>query len=421
MNKKIFFYLYFFLFFLGGLFFFPQNTLAEEKDDRLKFEPQISIPGSKFKRGTEISIDYSTTFIAEYLKAIYDYLLSVIGIVAAIALMIGGALWLTAGGSNERVSQAKSWITGSLTGLVLALTSYLILRTINPHLVQFTPTEVVKIEQITSGCCEYTPRGFNEGETVAEQITSVECYKIFTTKNPKKPEDALYVNNEKMLAPISTSSYQSLEEHLREERFSTKKRANYATGKCETFGYCEIMATSAQNRGREEFKDRNERTVVAQMSQSQCEGLNGARNNSSGTRGPLVTIFYDKETFEAEENNERFSLHKDNLRKHCEGRGNGSSCKNSKNVYCYCYYGMPYINWGVRNEPCGDDGGKCIPHKGLPDDVRTEEWKKMCQNKDINSRSCDDNTKEGNLICCEPKGIWGGYNPVENYSSYPKP
>jgi hypothetical protein len=49
-------------------------------------------------------------------------------------IMLGGLLYLTAGGSPERVSNAKSYISNALIGLILALTSYFLLQTVNPAL-----------------------------------------------------------------------------------------------------------------------------------------------------------------------------------------------------------------------------------------------------------------------------------------------
>lgn len=73
-------------------------------------------------------------WIAIYIYAVYNYLLGIGGFLAAIALMIGGVLWLISAGNANRVSQAKSWITGSLTGLLILLTSYVFLYEINPNL-----------------------------------------------------------------------------------------------------------------------------------------------------------------------------------------------------------------------------------------------------------------------------------------------
>jgi len=84
-------------------------------------------------------------WIAEYIVGIYKYGIGVAGILAAIVLMWGGVVWLTAGGNQQRVTEAQGWIKGSLTGIVLLMTSYLILYQINPDLTIFN---AVKIKQI---------------------------------------------------------------------------------------------------------------------------------------------------------------------------------------------------------------------------------------------------------------------------------
>lgn len=71
---------------------------------------------------------------AQYISKLYEWTISVTGILAGIMIMIGGLLYLTAGGSPERVSNAKSYISNALIGLILALTSYFLLQTVNPAL-----------------------------------------------------------------------------------------------------------------------------------------------------------------------------------------------------------------------------------------------------------------------------------------------
>ncbi|MEK7097259.1 MAG: hypothetical protein AAB906_00215, partial [Patescibacteria group bacterium] len=61
-------------------------------------------------------------------------------------MMIGGFIWLTAGGNQSRIGEAKSWIGASLTGLIIALSSYLILYQINPELTKFAPLKVAWVK-----------------------------------------------------------------------------------------------------------------------------------------------------------------------------------------------------------------------------------------------------------------------------------
>ncbi len=137
------------------------------------FKPQVEIPDSEFKKGGEVPITPKS--IGEYIKAIYKYAIGIVGILATIVLMFGGIIWITAGGNAERVGNAKAWIGAALTGLVLALTSYLILNTINPSLVTFEPIIAEQTEEAVKGCCEF----YYEGNAVqsAEMMTDKECNK----------------------------------------------------------------------------------------------------------------------------------------------------------------------------------------------------------------------------------------------------
>jgi len=140
-------------------------TDSTQQTGAANFTPQIGIPGSEFQQGASIAVSNNTATIANYVKAIYKYLIGIVGITAAIMLMVGGVVWLTAGGSPERVKQAQDYIVGSLTGLALALGSFLILGMINPALVNFrisgigtvsspAPSSSTTVSGVsTTGCC----------------------------------------------------------------------------------------------------------------------------------------------------------------------------------------------------------------------------------------------------------------------------
>lgn len=115
--------------------------------------PDLQIPigdFSKFSGPTELEIGgkkyLQIPWIAEYIAAIYNYALGIVGIVAIIMIAIGGTIWLTAGGSPDRVNQAKDYIKGAVIGLFLALGSYLILYEINPGLVKLKPLSIRYLE-----------------------------------------------------------------------------------------------------------------------------------------------------------------------------------------------------------------------------------------------------------------------------------
>ena len=95
---------------------------------------QIDIPGLILTKGkaiacTNINGNQVCKFpwIAEYIAGIYRYAIGIVGILSAVVLMIGGILWIVAGGSATMIGEAKAWIGASLTGLVIPLISVLIL------------------------------------------------------------------------------------------------------------------------------------------------------------------------------------------------------------------------------------------------------------------------------------------------------
>lgn len=106
---------------------------------------------TKFSTPTACVDDATKTcvpWIGDYIANIYKYGIGIVGILAAVVLMFGGVVWLTAGGNQSRIGEAKSWITASLTGLVLALTSYMILYQINPDLVNSNPLRIKSVDKI---------------------------------------------------------------------------------------------------------------------------------------------------------------------------------------------------------------------------------------------------------------------------------
>ncbi|HTX86588.1 MAG TPA: hypothetical protein VMC41_00795, partial [Candidatus Nanoarchaeia archaeon] len=83
---------------------------------------QVPIPtfqGGQTTFTGSIKFNNSTAPIAQYIMLIYTFAVSAVGIVAAVVLMIGGLMWITAGGNASNVSEAKAMITASITGLVL--------------------------------------------------------------------------------------------------------------------------------------------------------------------------------------------------------------------------------------------------------------------------------------------------------------
>ncbi|MFA6306657.1 MAG: pilin [Patescibacteria group bacterium] len=115
---------------------------------------QIDIPGLNLTKGSAIKCTEQNgkkicnmPWIGEYIAGIYKYAIGIVGILAAVVLMIGGVMWIVAGGSATMIGEAKSWIGASLTGLVIALCSYIILYQVNPALVGFNGLNIQIVDQ----------------------------------------------------------------------------------------------------------------------------------------------------------------------------------------------------------------------------------------------------------------------------------
>lgn len=136
----------------------PAYAIASAEDINLAgFEPpsdgfssidarlEIPIPYVNLTSAVSSGDGIAVPFLAQYISGIYQFLISIVGVLAGVFILIGGFQYLTAGGSPERVTSAKRRIANALTGLILALSSYVILFAINPDLLKFDSLQLTTI------------------------------------------------------------------------------------------------------------------------------------------------------------------------------------------------------------------------------------------------------------------------------------
>jgi len=75
------------------------------------------------------------TALPDYLRYVFTFTIIISGLVAFGAMVYGGILYLTSTGDPAKISDAKDQVTASFLGLIIILSSFLILNTINPQLV----------------------------------------------------------------------------------------------------------------------------------------------------------------------------------------------------------------------------------------------------------------------------------------------
>ena len=87
-----------------------------------------TVPGAETPTTTK-------TALPEYLKYVFTFAIMVAGLLAFGALIYGGFSYLTSAGDPSKMKEGQDQIMAGFLGLIIILSSYLILNTINPQLV----------------------------------------------------------------------------------------------------------------------------------------------------------------------------------------------------------------------------------------------------------------------------------------------
>jgi len=66
-----------------------------------------------------------------------QYILAFLGVVAVVVIIIGGFMWMTAAGNDEKVGKAKKIILQGLIGLIIILLAFAIASFVINRLVEF--------------------------------------------------------------------------------------------------------------------------------------------------------------------------------------------------------------------------------------------------------------------------------------------
>jgi hypothetical protein len=100
---------------------------------------EVPIPVSPLEQGVTNAGVGVVSDISQYIGRIYNFAIGVVGLIAAVMMIIGGFQYLTSAGDAGKIGAAKKRITDAIIGLVLMLGSYALLNTINPALLAFKP------------------------------------------------------------------------------------------------------------------------------------------------------------------------------------------------------------------------------------------------------------------------------------------
>lgn len=143
-----------FLFALGVLIFFSLISIAASPANAQEETSKLSVPF-----GGQVEF----TSPAQYIKAIYNFSLG-IGSVLALFLIVIGGIRYTLSEAVTNKSDSKDQIRGAVIGLILLLTSFLILQTVNPKITDLEDPDLdfIEIQKVETG---YTPASCDNPET----------------------------------------------------------------------------------------------------------------------------------------------------------------------------------------------------------------------------------------------------------------
>lgn len=127
MKKKIF-ATFLTSFFVLGLLLVPQLADAQTNADPLGL--------GEFQKGAPNT--FGERDIRQTIAQIINVFMGLLGTVAVVIILIGGFKWMTAGGNDEKVGEAKKLLLSGVVGLAIILAAFSITRFVVDSLVYAT-------------------------------------------------------------------------------------------------------------------------------------------------------------------------------------------------------------------------------------------------------------------------------------------
>lgn len=185
---------------------------------------QVDIPTVTFSSGTIEDDVLKVNYLGDYIAGIYKYLLGISTTIAIVMIMVGGLQWSLGGQSPEAIGKAKTRIKNAVTGLILLLSTYLILFTVNPKLIglQFPELDVIKhvnleaiIAEAVTACADVkgtvgkcsattltTPSGWNSSLTdIVNSVASTEKVDAILIATHIQKETSGNINYSRSIGP----------------------------------------------------------------------------------------------------------------------------------------------------------------------------------------------------------------------------
>jgi hypothetical protein len=93
------------------------------------------LPSFALAQGTNLYINelaepigLGTQDVRLTIASILNVALGLLGIIAVVIIIYSGFIWMTAGGNDDRIKEAKTMLINGLIGLIIIITSYAVAR-----------------------------------------------------------------------------------------------------------------------------------------------------------------------------------------------------------------------------------------------------------------------------------------------------
>ncbi len=92
----------------------------------------VAAPAIALAAGPDLGLNYATAIglgtqdVRTTVSSVIKAFMGLLGIVAVVIILLGGFKWMTAGGNEEKVAEAKKLIISGVIGLIIIMSAYAI-------------------------------------------------------------------------------------------------------------------------------------------------------------------------------------------------------------------------------------------------------------------------------------------------------
>lgn len=122
--------------------------------------------------GTAGSSNTAAGDLYNCINRLYRFAIILASIGAVLYIVIAGYLYMSSEGNSEMVDKAKSYVTSAITAIVILLAGYIVLRFLNPDLIQFRNIQPPSVTPGTTSAPSTLPSTSGASSATEDQLRS---------------------------------------------------------------------------------------------------------------------------------------------------------------------------------------------------------------------------------------------------------